>query len=155
MERLDALTAGKRVVQWGSVLGPLFSKEVLVEIWDSQAGELEAGLAELESSGLIRARLEGDRIRFEFKHALIQDAAYQSMVIATRQHIHARIAVHLKETSDRRSSNLELLAHHLTRAGSIDEAVHCWLGAGHAAASKFADGEAVVHFAMARDLLEK
>src|SRR5439155_13344717 len=116
--RLDRLAAVKSLAQLGATLGREFSYELLraVSPWDEQA--LRPGLRQLVDAEFLYQRGLPPQATFVFKHALIQDAAYQSLLRSTRQQYHQRIAQVLEaQFAETAATQPELLAHHYTEAG--------------------------------------
>ena len=99
MARLDGLGAAKDIAQFGSAIGREFSFDLLSAVAERPSGELEAGLARLVAAGLIFQRGTPPQATYLFKHALIQDAAYSTLLREPRQRLHARIAEALQEQS--------------------------------------------------------
>jgi predicted ATPase len=146
--RLDRLgLAAKEVAQIGAVLGREFSYELIRPVARRDDAELQAALARLTEAGLLFSRGAPPHASYLFKHALVQDAAYGTLLRSRRQELHARVASalrqHLAELVERQP---ELLAHHLTGAGDAEGAVAQWLIAGRHAASRSAHTEAVAYF---------
>ena len=111
------------------------------------AAELRAGLDRLAEAGLLFCRGVAPQSSYQFKHALVQDAAYGTLVRARRQELHARVAAALEQNfADLVERQPELLAHHLTAAGETERAVDQWLKAGQYAAQRSAHHEAIRHF---------
>ena len=146
MARLDRLVKGKSIAQVGAAIGREFSRKLLESIGALQPSELDQALDELVDSGLIFRQGNGPGTSFIFKHALVQEAAYESLLRGTRRVLHERIAEALlilfPETSE---SQPELLAHHYTRADNKEHAIKYWLQAGQRAAKNSANLEAVGH----------
>src|SRR5262245_63243230 len=92
MARLDQLNRAKEMVQLGAVLGREFAYELLQAIAPQDEDTLQAGLAQLVAAELLYQRGRPPRARYLFKHALIQDAAYASLLKSTRQQVHHQIA---------------------------------------------------------------
>src|SRR5712692_3036595 len=92
MARLDQLQTAKAVAQLGAVLGREFAYELLQAIAPQDEETLQAGLAQLVAAELLYQRGRPPRARYLFKHALIQDAAYASLLKSTRQHVHQQVA---------------------------------------------------------------
>ena len=118
MARLDRLAAVKAMAQLGATLGREFSYELLqaVSPWDE--GALQRGLQQLVQAEFLYQRGLPPQATYRFKHALIQDAAYQSLLRSTRQQYHQRIAqVLVEHFPDTAETQPELLAHHYTEAG--------------------------------------
>ena len=143
MARLDRLASAKETAQLAATLGRTFSYQLLAAISPLEARDLEDALVELELAELVYRRGVAPDITFEFKHALIQDAAYQSLLRSNRQRHHERTAQVLEEhfpaTVD---SDPELLAHHYTEAGRAGPAVDYWQKAGQRAMRRSAHVEA-------------
>jgi predicted ATPase len=142
------------VAQLGAVLGREFPYEHLQAIAPQDEDTLQAGLAQLVGAELLYQRGRPPRARYIFKHALIQDAAYASLLRSTRQHVHKQIAQvfevrfpALVETQP------ELVAQHYTAAGCAEQAVHYWQRAGQHASDRSANLEAISHFTTGIELL--
>ena len=147
MARLDQLQQGKEVAQLGAILGRAFDYEMLRAIAARDDATLQADLAELVEAELLYQRGRPPRATYIFKHALIQDAAYASLLRSTRQHVHQQVA-RLLETqfSDVVETQPELVAYHHTEAGHFELAQLYWQQAGQHAIQQFAYREAVSHF---------
>jgi class 3 adenylate cyclase len=144
--RLDRLgTAAKEVAQIGAVLGREFGYELIQRV--AQRPDLDKSLAQLAAAGLLFCRGVAPHSSHLFKHALVQDAAYGTLLRARRQELHARVATVLEQHfADLAARRPELLAHHLTGAGEVERAVAQWLKAGQFAAARLAHREAIRHF---------
>ncbi|MGI8550040.1 MAG: ATP-binding protein [Dehalococcoidia bacterium] len=154
MARLDRLANVKEVAQLGAVLGRSFSYELLQAVSTLEEGALQAALVQLAEAGLIYQRGVPPQATYLFKHALIQDAAYQSLLRSRRQQLHERSAqVLLDRFPELVGLQPELLAHHYTEAGVTEEAVAWWQRAGERALQRTATKEAISHFTRALDLL--
>jgi class 3 adenylate cyclase/predicted ATPase len=154
MARLDQLNRAKEVAQLGAVLGREFAYEVLQAIAPLDEDTLQAGLAQLVAAELLYQRGRPPRARYLFKHALIQDAAYASLLKSTRQQVHQQIA----QVFEARFPALvetqpELVAQHYTAAGCAEPAVVYWQRAGQQASDRSAHLEAISHFTTAIELL--
>jgi predicted ATPase len=148
--RLDRLADAKGVAQLGAAVGRQFSYELLAEVAKAvetvDPGALPENLDRLIDAGLLFVERTARGAIFTFKHALIQDAAYASLLRSTRRQYHQRIAHTLAERFPSMvESASELLAHHYTEAGMAAEAVPCWLRAGKRAHHASANAEAIVH----------
>jgi tetratricopeptide (TPR) repeat protein len=146
--RLDRLgPLAKEVGQIGAVLGREFGYDLVEQVAQRPAVELRAGLDRLAEAGLLFCRGVAPQSSYLFKHALVQDAAYGTLLRARRQELHARVATaleqHFPDFVERRP---ELLAHHLTAAGDTERAINQWLKAGQYAAARLAHLEALRHF---------
>jgi predicted ATPase len=146
--RLDRIGAAAReVAQIGAVLGREFSYELIEPVAQRSEAELETALARLTEAGLLFHRGTPPHAVYQFKHALVQDAAYGTLLRAKRQELHARVAAALTQYfADLAERQPELLAHHLTAAGDTKRAVDQWLRAGRHAAERSAHLEAIGHF---------
>ncbi len=155
MARLDRLDKGKPVAQAGAAIGREFPQKLLESVCGLQPAELDAALHELIDSGLIFRQSSGQGVGFIFKHALVQEAAYESLLHSTCRSLHGDIADELlnlfPETAE---SQPELLAYHYTEADSKEIAIKYWMQAGQRAAANSADQEAVVHLLRGLSLLE-
>ncbi len=155
MARLDRLETAKPIVQLGAVIGREFAYELLRAASEEDESTLQKQLDRAVSSGLLQRRGVSSDATFVFKHALIQDTAYQSLLRKTRQQHHQRIAGALEarfpEVSDLRP---ELLAHHYTEAGSITRAIPYWQKAGNQAIARAAFAEAASHLSRGLQLLD-
>jgi class 3 adenylate cyclase/predicted ATPase len=154
MARLDQLKTAKEVAQLGAVLGREFTYELLQAIAPQDEHTLQAGLAQLVHAELVYQRGRPPRARYMFKHALIQDAAYASLLKSTRQQVHQQIAQVLEARFPALvETPPELLAHHYTAAGCAEQAVRYWQQAGEHASERSANLEAVSHFTTGIELL--
>ncbi len=146
MARLDRVPATKEIAQVGAVIGREFSYELIagLEVVNEQA--LENGLRLLTASGLANCHGEIPNAVFMFSHALVQDAAYDSLLKSRRRQLHADIACLLDDRwPETRESSPELLAYHFTAAGHDEAAAPLWLHAGASAVQRFALPEAISH----------
>ena len=146
MARLDRLATVKSLAQLGATLGREFSYELLraVSPWDEET--LQRGLHQLVEAEFLYQRGLPPQATYLFKHALIQDAAYQSLLKSTRQQYHQRIAqvleVRFPEVSE---TQPELLAHHYTESGLLAQALPLWQQAGQRAIQHSANLEGIEH----------
>jgi predicted ATPase len=146
LARLDRLSAVKEVAQVGAAIGREFSYEMLAALLPLAPSELEATLSRLIDADLIHGHGTPPDAVYTFKHALIQDAAYATMLRARRQRLHARIAEILEADTTAAKTQPELLAHHLTEAGMPAKAIPYWQQAGLLASASAAHTEACKHF---------
>lgn len=151
MARLDRLPSIREVAQLGSILGREFAYEMLQAIASLDESILERGLDQLVEAELLYQRGRRPRARYTFKHALVQDAAYQSLLKKTRQFYHRQVAT-LLETSypEIAISQPELLAHHYTRAEEDEKAARCYEAIAERSAAMYAHAEAIAAFEEAR-----
>ena len=146
LARLDRLAPVREVAQIGAALGREFSYEKLAAVAGRSDGELRDALDQLAGAGLLLRRGTSLRATFVFKHALIQDAAYSTLLRGQRQALHARIGNMLKEQFPEIAvTEPETLAHHYTQAGLLDSAIDYWHKAGERALRRSATVEAVQH----------
>jgi class 3 adenylate cyclase/tetratricopeptide (TPR) repeat protein/energy-coupling factor transporter ATP-binding protein EcfA2 len=146
--RLDRLgPIAKEIAQVGSVIGREFGYELVEHVAQRLAPEVRLGLDRLTDAGLLFRRGLAPQSSYLFKHALVQDAAYGTLLRVRRQELHTRVAAMLgAHFSDLVERQPELLAHHLTAAGETERAVDQWLRAGRHAAERSAHPEAIRHF---------
>jgi class 3 adenylate cyclase/predicted ATPase len=146
MARLDRLVTAKAVAQYAAVIGRQFAYDVLSTVSQLDASTLQRELGRLVEAEIVYQRGVPPQATFTFKHALIQDAAYASLLKSTRQQYHQRIA-HVLETQfpETAEAQPELLAHHYTEAGLTEQAVAFWQRAGQQARQRSANQEAVQH----------
>lgn len=144
--RLDRVASVKQVAQIGAVIGREFSYELIAVVAPMNEAALVDGLAKLTESGLAHNRGTIPEAVFIFKHALVQDTAYDSLLKSTRQQLHGRIARVLDERFPGiKDAKPELLAQHYTAAGLDAPAVPYWRRAGEVALQRFALPEAITH----------
>lgn len=148
--RLDRLGPAKAIAQLGSVIGRDFSLDLLRSVADQPPEALDVELGHIQRSGLAGPTDEGRDGWFTFKHALVRDAAYESIPHSRRIELHGRIASVLLATPN---VPPELIARHLTAAGRPAEAVSWWREAGDRARDRFALAEAVAHYTAGLELL--
>jgi predicted ATPase len=143
------------VAQLGAVLGREFAYELLAAIAPQDEDTLQAGLAQLVGAELLYQRGRPPRARYIFKHALIQDAAYASLLKSTRQHVHEQIAQVLEARFPALvETQPELVAQHYTAAGCAEQAVLYWQRAGQQASDRSAHLEAISHVTTGIGLLK-
>jgi predicted ATPase/class 3 adenylate cyclase len=155
MARLDRLATVKSLAQLGATLGREFAYTLLhaVSSWDE--GTLQRGLQQLVEAELLYQRGLPPQATYLFKHALIQDAAYQSLLKSTRQQSHQRIAAVLEgRFPEVCATQPELLAHHCTEAGLTEPAIAYWQRAGEQASDRSAHLEAISHLSTGIELLK-
>ena len=155
MARLDRLAAVKGLAQLGATLGREFAYALLqaVSPWDEST--LRWGLHQLVEAELLYQQGLPPQATYRFKHALIQEAAYQSLLRSTRQQYHHRIAQVLEARfPDLCETQPELLAHHYTEAGVMAQAIPYWQQAGQRALQRSANVEAIEHLTRGLDILK-
>ena len=155
MARLDRAPRLREVAQLGSVLGREFAYDMISALAGIEEEMLQSGLGQLVVDELLYQRGRPPRSRYLFKHALIQDAAYQSLLKRTRQQYHQQVAKLLEDRfPEVASTQPELVAHHYTEANCPAQAIAYWHKAGAAAASKSANLEAIDQFRRGLALVE-
>jgi predicted ATPase len=146
MARLDRLPTIREVAQLGAVLGREFAYEMLQAIASLEETTLQEGLDQMVDAELLYRRGRPPRAKYIFKHALVQDAAYQSLLKRTRQYYHRQVAELLAARfSETAEAHPELVAHHFTEAGCFDQAISYWRRAGKLATERSANLEAIAH----------
>ncbi len=154
MGRLDRLSASKEVAQRAAVLGREFAYPLLAATAGLDDATLRHGLARLLDAEILFARGEPPAATYTFKHALIQEAAYGSLLKRTRQQLHGRVADALvAEFPERAAAEPEAVARHAELAGRIDEAIASYQRAGEQAQARSAHAEAIRHLRQAIALL--
>ena len=153
MSRLDRLVAGKQIAQAAAVIGREFTRELLSATVKLPEEQLVTGLDELERAGLIFRRGSDTGWSYMFKHALLRDAAYASLLRDTRRERHAQVARALESTRSE-STPPELVARHYSEANLHDAALRYWTFAGARAAERAAHREAISHYENALEALE-
>jgi class 3 adenylate cyclase/predicted ATPase len=152
--RLDRLGTAKEVALTASIIGREFPYELIAAVHPAPPAELEAALERLVRSDLLGQRGAPPNSRYVFKHALIRDAAFQTVLKARRRELHKRIADELAERfPDVVEREPELLAHHYSDAEVIDRALEYWRRAANRAASGLAYVEALGHVERATKLI--
>jgi class 3 adenylate cyclase/predicted ATPase len=155
MARLDRLVTAKAVAQYAAVIGRQFAYDLLSMVSQLDAATLQQELGRLVEAEIVYQRGLPPQAIYVFKHALIQDAAYQSLLKSTRQHYHQRIAQVLEEQFvEIAEAQPELLAYHYTEAGLTEKAVHYWYQAGQSAIERSAHVEAIAHLRQGLALLQ-
>jgi predicted ATPase len=155
MARLDRLGTAKEVAQIGAALGREFTHALLAAVVAKRNEELSSALDSIVRAGLLFRQGVPPHATYVFKHALVQDAAYGTLLRATRLDLHARIGRVLdQDFPDTKENNPEVIARHYTEAGLASEAIDYWQRAGNRAAKRSANQEAVSHFRRAKQLIE-
>jgi class 3 adenylate cyclase/predicted ATPase len=155
MARLDRLSTVKAVAQLGATIGRQFTYELLHAVAPLDEVALQHGLRQLVDAELVYQRGVGSQAFYLFKHALIQDAAYQSLLRSTRQQYHQRIAQVLEaQFAELVETQPEVLAHHYTEAGLSERAVMYWHCAGQHAIKRSAHVEAISHLRKGLEVLQ-
>jgi class 3 adenylate cyclase len=146
MARLDRFMPVKEIAQIGAAIGREFSHQLIAAVAPMQQVQLDDALAQLCESGLAFRRGTPPDAIYTFKHALVQDAAYDSLLKSRRQELHGRIARVIEQRFPTvKVTEPELLAHHLTAAGLAEAAFPLWQAAGELARKRLALTEAIAH----------
>ena len=155
MARLDRLGTAKEVAQLCATIGRDFSYELLRAVSSLDETKLTGALNRLVDAELLQQSVVQNRLRYTFRHALIRDAAYDSLLRSQRRQYHRKVAEVLQErfgeTVDARP---ELVAHHFTDAGLIEQAIPYWQRAGQRALERSANKEAISHLTTGIELLD-
>ena len=155
MARLDRLVTAKGMAQYAAVIGRQFTYPLLQTVSQLDAATLQRELGRLVEAEIVYQRGVPPQATYTFKHALIQDAAYASLLKSTRQQYHQRIA-HVLEAQfpETAEAQPEFLAHHYTEAGLIAQAVSYWHKASQRASDRSANMEAISHLTTGIALLQ-
>jgi predicted ATPase len=153
--RLDRLGSAREVAQIGAVLGRDFSYQLLRGVAELDEPALQASLERLAEADLLLVEGAPPRANYRFKHALIQDAAYESVLRQRRQALHERAAVFLRDDSERAAAKPEVIAHHFTQARMDELAIEWWGKAGDQALRRSAFQEAIAHLGKAIEMADK
>jgi class 3 adenylate cyclase/predicted ATPase len=153
--RLDRLAPVREIAQIGAVLGRQFPHKLIAAVAAVPTHRLLAALSQLTAAELIFRRGDPPEAVYTFKHALVQDAAYESLLRSKRQSLHARVASVLVRTfPDIIETQPELIAHHLARSGQVEPAIDYMLRAGRRAIQRSANAEAIGQLQQALELLQ-
>ena len=155
MARLDRLAPVREIAQIAAAIGREFSYPLVRALVGRDESALKHGLAQLEQAELVFRRGEPPEAIYSFKHALVRDAAYESLLKSRRQQLHGQIARALEQSfADIVASQPEIVAHHFTEAGLVEPAIDYWLKAGNLALSRSANVEAVKHLRQGMELMQ-
>ena len=156
MARLDRLGSAKELAQRAAVVGRRFQYSVLLGIANAGEAEVRSGLKRLIGAGLVFTAAGAPYTFYEFKHALVQVAAYESLLQRVRQELHRRVVQTLETDAPEIVTNEpELLAHHCQLGQLTGKAIDYWLAAGTGAFARSANIEAAAHLRAGRELLSK
>ncbi len=154
MARLDRFMPVKEIAQIGAVIGREFSYELIAAVAPMPQAQLDDALVQLSKSGLAFRRGTPPDAVYSFKHALVQDAAYDSLLKNRRQELHAKIARVIEvQFPNIKVTEPEVLAHHLTEAGLVEAAMPLWQAAGGLALKRMALTESVSHLNQGLELV--
>ena len=156
MARLDRLGPAREVAQVGSVIGRGFSYGLLRDVAGMQDAPLQAALEKLAEADIVLVQGLPPESDYRFKHALIQDAAYENLLKSRRQVLHRRVAEILRDRfAETAAAEPEVLAHHFTQAGITDAAIEWWGKAGDQALRRSAFQEAISHLGKAIEMADR
>jgi predicted ATPase len=156
MARLDRLGPAKEVAQIGAAIGREFSHALLAAVAGKPDAELQSALDRLGAAGLLFRQGVSPHATYLFKHALVQDAAYGTLLRSHRQQLHGRIVATLEEEfPEIIEIQPEILARHSAEAGLNEKAIGYWRTAGEQAVRRASNREAIGHFRQALALNEK
>src|SRR5208337_3152436 len=156
MARLDRLESVREIAQIGAAIGREFSYRLLKAVYERDEASLRNALARLDESELVFCSGEPPASRYTFKHALVQDAAYESLLRSRRKTLHRRLAETLRDGFPRLAeAEPELLAHHFTQAGMMESAIEYSGKAGDLALRRSAFKEAIAHLGKAIQMTEE
>jgi len=144
MARLDSAASMREVAQAGACIGRSFTRDVLAAVLGLDERTLSMTLKQLEAAELV-FRTSVDNRGYAFKHALVRDAAYDSLLKSKRKRFHARIAENFTKSSDIIETPPEVIAHHFMEAGESERAAHYWYEAAKYAGARYANHEAMAH----------
>jgi len=154
--RLDQLADAKKIAQIGAVIGRQFRHDMVIELFGAAGGDPALALLQLADAGLVSRHGVAPEVMYTFKHALIQDAAYESLLKSERQSLHRRagdlLSARFPEIAE---SEPELLARHYTGGKVIDQAVQYWLKASQRAWQRSAAKEALAHLTSGLELVDR
>jgi class 3 adenylate cyclase/predicted ATPase len=154
MARLDRLGPAKEVIQVGAVIGSEFSYELLHTVHPVAEQDLQRALRSLTDAELLYVRGIAPDASYQFKHALIREAAYEALLKSRRKELHRRVALTIDEQFPAlKEAHPELLARHWTEAGEAEPAITEWTTAGKAAEARNAFKEALESYQQALELL--
>ncbi|AXT29021.1 guanylate cyclase (plasmid) [Ruegeria sp. AD91A] len=156
MARLDRLSSAKEVAQIGAVIGPQFSYPMIASVSRFNERALRSGLDSLVDAGIVIVSASEPEETFSYRHALIRDTAYNSLLKRERRTLHARVVEALNSSSLHDNfAEPEILAHHYTMADMPDEAIEQWYQAGQRAVERSAGIEAATQLGRAIALLKQ
>ena len=154
MSRLDRMGETKSVAQVAAILGRDFDRQLLEAVWTGSRAALDRGLVELEKSDLLQIRDDRGGGKYRFKHALIRDVAYDSLLKRNCETLHRHIAEVMESGFPELAARQpDVLAQHFTAGRKLDSAMRYWLTAGRLAMKNSATQEAVAHLTRGLTLL--
>ena len=154
LARLDRVPEAREVAQLGAVIGREFRQDVLAAVAAMPEAELRDALARLCTDGLLYRTIQAGQEACAFRHALLRDATYESLLLSRRRELHARVGHTLEESFPSVAADEpEILAHHYTEAGLLSPAIDHWRRAADHAIRRYANAEAIGHLRQALRLL--
>lgn len=153
--RLDRRPGARRIVQAAACVGRSFAPAFLAALLQQDPHAVAEPLQALVDAEILLPRRYGAEIQYEFRHALLQRIAYESMLRPERAATHRGVVAVLRRADQPEETPLEVIAYHLTQAGEFREAIEAWLRAGRHAAERSAHVEAIEHLRSGLSLLEK
>jgi class 3 adenylate cyclase/tetratricopeptide (TPR) repeat protein len=153
--RLDRRPGARRIVQAAACVGRSFAPAFLAALLQQAPQAVAEPLQALVDAEILLPRRYGAEIQYEFRHALLQRVAYESMLQVERRATHLGVVAVLRKAEQIEKTPLEVIAYHLTEAGEFLEAIQAWLGAGVSAAQHSAHIEAIEHLRSGLALLDK
>jgi class 3 adenylate cyclase/predicted ATPase len=154
MARLDRLASVREIAQIGAAIGREFSYSLLRALVGRDETALKDALVRLEDAELVFRRGDPPEAIYTFKHALVQEVAYENLLKSRRQVLHRRIAETLRDRLQTADVQPEVVAHHFTQAGLSESAIEWWVKAGDRALDRSANNEAIAHLEKATSLAE-
>ncbi len=155
MARLDRLALVKEVAELAATCGRTFSRELLLAVSSLKEEAIDNALRQLFDAELIYRRGLPPNFIYEFKHALVQDTAYQALLKSTRQRYHQAIARALEQRFPATAETQpEVVAHHYTEAGLVEQAIRYWHRAGQRAVERSGNLEAIAHLTKGLELIK-
>ncbi len=153
--RLDRRPGARRIVQAAAVIGRSFAPAFLAALLQQEPQAVAEPLQALVDAEILLPRRYGAEIQYEFRHALLQRIAYESMLQLERRATHLSVVAGLRKADQAEKTPPEVIAYHLTEAGEFREAIEAWLRAGRHAAERSAHVEAIEHLRSGLALLDK
>ena len=154
-ERLDRRPGGRPLVQAAACIGRSFTPDFLASVLQEETSAIAQPLQSLVEAEILLPRQYGAELHYQFRHALLQRMAYESVLQGQRRVMHERIADALRDGAHLGPTPREIRAHHLTEAGRFPAAIEAWLRAGLSAAEGSAHVEAIAHLRRGLQLLDK
>jgi class 3 adenylate cyclase/tetratricopeptide (TPR) repeat protein len=152
--RLDRAPKGRAVAQIAAVVGREFTYEILLRVSSLSRSELDSTLLHLRQCDIVQQSESGPQTSYSFKHALLREAAYESLLNSARKEIHAKVGAAIEDASPETIEDQpELLAYHYSMAGIAELAARYWLAGGRRARSRSANLEATVQFQKALEFV--